>query len=62
MDREISRLQTRLDQLNQLSSSLSNAQKQEFMQVSSQLDLLKHQRELLLGRTGDEYVTVPPAP
>lgn len=62
MDREISRLQTRLDQLNQLGSSLSNAQKQEFMQVSSQLDLLKHQRELLLGRTGDEYVTVPPAP
>lgn len=62
IDRQIPRLQARLDQLNQVGSSLSNEQKQEFTQVSSQLDLLKHRRELLLGRTGDDYVIAPPAP
>jgi poly-gamma-glutamate capsule biosynthesis protein CapA/YwtB (metallophosphatase superfamily) len=61
IDREIPLLQARLDQLNQVDSSLSNEQKQEFIQVASQLDLLKHQRELLLGRTGDEYLIAPPA-
>jgi len=60
IDREIPRLQARLDQLNQLGSQLSDDQKQEFMQISSQLDLLKHQRELLLARTGDEFVVPPP--
>jgi hypothetical protein len=62
IDRQIPRLQARLDQLNQVGSSLSNEQKQEFTQVSSRLDLLKHRRELLLGRTGDDYVIAPPAP
>lgn len=60
IDREIPRLQAQLDQLNQLGTQLSDDQKQEFMQVSSQLELLKHQRELLLGRTGDEFVVPPP--
>jgi len=60
IDREIPTLQAQSDQLNQLGSQLSDDQKQEFMQVSSELDLLKHQRELLLARTGDEFVVPPP--
>jgi poly-gamma-glutamate capsule biosynthesis protein CapA/YwtB (metallophosphatase superfamily) len=62
MDREIPRLQAQLDLLNQMGPQLSNGQKQEFLQLSNQLAMLKHQRELLLGRTGDEYVVAPPAP
>jgi len=60
IDREIPRLQAQLDQLNQSTSQLTDDQKQEFMQVSSQIELLKHQRELLLARTGDEFVVPPP--
>ena len=61
MDREIPKLQARLDQLNQLGSQLSADQKQEFVEVSDQLQLLRHQRELLLARTGNEFVVPPPA-
>jgi poly-gamma-glutamate capsule biosynthesis protein CapA/YwtB (metallophosphatase superfamily) len=61
IDREIPRLQSHLDQLSQTGTQLSDDQKQEFMQVSSELAMLKHQRELVLGRTGDEYVVAPPA-
>jgi len=62
IDREIPRVQTRLNQLTQLGAQLTAEQKQEFMELSNQLDLLKHRRELLLGRTGDEYVVPPPSP
>ncbi|MBZ5501379.1 MAG: CapA family protein [Acidobacteriia bacterium] len=62
LDREIPRVQARLDQLTQLGAQLTGEQKQEFIELSNQLDLLKHRRELLLGRTGDEYVVPPPAP
>jgi poly-gamma-glutamate capsule biosynthesis protein CapA/YwtB (metallophosphatase superfamily) len=61
MDREIPRLQAQLDQLNQLGAQMSDEQKQEFTQVSSQLAMLKHQREMVLDRTGDEYVVAPPS-
>jgi poly-gamma-glutamate capsule biosynthesis protein CapA/YwtB (metallophosphatase superfamily) len=60
IDRETPRLQSSLDQLSQTGAQLSNDQKQEFMQVSSELAMLKHQRELVLGRTGDEYIVAPP--
>lgn len=62
MDREIPRLEARLEEWNKLGSPLSNDQKNEFVQVSSELELLKHQRELILSRVGDEYVVPPPAP
>jgi poly-gamma-glutamate capsule biosynthesis protein CapA/YwtB (metallophosphatase superfamily) len=62
MDREIPQLQARLDQLNQIGAQMSDEQKQEFTQVSNQLAMLKHQREMVLGRTGDEYVVAPPSP
>ena len=61
MDREIPRLQARVDELQKLGDQLSAEQKTELVQVSSQLQLLKHRRELLLARTGDDFV-VPPNP
>jgi poly-gamma-glutamate synthesis protein (capsule biosynthesis protein) len=62
MDREIPRLQARYDELNQAAAQLSPDQKRELIQVSTRLQMLKHRRELLLGRTGDEYVIAPPNP
>ncbi|HYB61948.1 MAG TPA: CapA family protein [Methylomirabilota bacterium] len=60
IDREIPRIQARLDELSQPGRDLSAAEKLEFKQLSDQLALLKHRRELLLGRTGDDYLIPPP--
>lgn len=63
IDREIPKLQARLDDLNKLSQSatpLTAEQKKEFIEVTKQLKLLSDRRVLLLARTGDEYVTDPP--
>ena len=60
MDREIPRLQARADELGKLGAAMSGEQKQELMQVSRQLELLKHRRELLLERTGDDFLIAPP--
>ena len=60
MDREIPRLQAKLDELEHL-AQLTTVQKQEVIKLSIQLELLKHRRELLLARTGDEYVIAPPS-
>jgi poly-gamma-glutamate synthesis protein (capsule biosynthesis protein) len=70
IDREIPRLQARLDELNKIVSaapeangpppSLTADQKKEFIEVTSRLKLLTDRRALLLARTGDEYVTDPP--
>ncbi len=62
IDRELPRLETRLDELTRATAPLSPEQRQEWIQVSGQLDLLKHRRELLLARTGDDYVVAPPNP
>jgi poly-gamma-glutamate capsule biosynthesis protein CapA/YwtB (metallophosphatase superfamily) len=62
MDREIARLQARLAQLNAPDVQMSDEQKQEFIQITNQLALLKHRRDLLLARTGDEFVVAPPNP
>ena len=62
MDREIPQLQARVDELDRLGDQLSGAQKQELTEVSNRLTTLKHRRELLLARTGDDYVVPPPAP
>jgi poly-gamma-glutamate capsule biosynthesis protein CapA/YwtB (metallophosphatase superfamily) len=62
MDHVIPQLQARVDQLNQIGAQMTDAQKQEFTDVSNQLAMLKHQREMVLDRTGDEYVAAPPAP
>jgi poly-gamma-glutamate capsule biosynthesis protein CapA/YwtB (metallophosphatase superfamily) len=68
IDREIPRLQARLDDLNKLSAGDASAgatvftaeQKKEFVEVTDRLKLLTDRRALLLARTGDDYVTDPP--
>lgn len=63
IDRELPRLQARLDKLSKLSQDgppLTTTQKQEFIGLASQLKLLTDRRRLILERLGDEYVTAPP--
>jgi poly-gamma-glutamate synthesis protein (capsule biosynthesis protein) len=74
MDREIPRLQARLDELSKIAdqnkaansatsnsaSALSPDQQKDFIDLTTQLKLLTDRRALLLARTGDDYVTDPP--
>jgi poly-gamma-glutamate synthesis protein (capsule biosynthesis protein) len=60
IDREITRLQAQFDALDHLGPQLSSEQKQEYILVSNQLQMLKHRRELLLSRTGDDFLVSPP--
>ncbi len=60
IDREIPPLQARYDELIRVGPQLSPDQKLEMIQISSRLQMLKRRRELLLARTGDEYVVAPP--
>jgi poly-gamma-glutamate synthesis protein (capsule biosynthesis protein) len=63
IDREMPRLQAKLDALtpsSQGGAQLNVEQKQEFIDWSNQLKLLDDRRRLLLQRVGDEYVTDPP--
>jgi poly-gamma-glutamate synthesis protein (capsule biosynthesis protein) len=69
IDREIPRLQARLDELSKIAAQsnpgatapeLSADQKKEFIAVTTRLKLLTDRRALLLARTGDEYLTDPP--
>ena len=60
MDKEIARLQAREDELDQIGEKLTPEQKREFIQVSNRLTMFKHRRELLVGRTGDDFVIAPP--
>ena len=62
IDREIPRLQARFEELDHLGPQLSAEQKKELIEVSGELQMLKHRRELLLGRTGDEFLIAPPNP
>jgi poly-gamma-glutamate capsule biosynthesis protein CapA/YwtB (metallophosphatase superfamily) len=59
IDRELPRLQARLDELNKL-GVLTAEQRQEFVALTEKLNTLQHRRELLLQRTGDEYLIGPP--
>ena len=69
IDREIPRLQARLDELNKIAeankaatpaTSLTAAQQKEFVGLTNRLKLLSDRRTLILARAGDEYVTDPP--
>ena len=62
LDLEIPRLQARVEEMQKLGTPLSAEQKLELVQVSGQLQMLKHRRELLLLRTGDDFVVPPPNP
>ncbi len=63
IDREMPRLQAKLDVLNKLSTPatpLTAEQKKEFIDLTKRLKLLTDRRALLLARIGDEYITDPP--
>jgi hypothetical protein len=63
IDREIPRLQARLDELNTLTQGggeLLDPYKKEFVELTNQLKLLDDRRQQILARTGDEYVMDPP--
>jgi hypothetical protein len=69
IDREIPKLQARLDELTKLgavpevsgaAAGLTADQKKEFIEVTDRLKLLTDRRGQILARTGDEYVTDPP--
>ena len=69
IDREMPRLQARLDELNKIvelnklntaATPLTAEQKKEFIELTTRLKLLDDRRKLLVARTGDEYVTDPP--
>jgi poly-gamma-glutamate synthesis protein (capsule biosynthesis protein) len=61
IDREIPKLQARLDELTKPSAAeLSAEEKKEFVTLTTQLKLLTDRRVQILARTGDEYLTAPP--
>jgi poly-gamma-glutamate synthesis protein (capsule biosynthesis protein) len=69
IDREMPRLQARLDALNKAAEAnkadanapaLSADEKNEFIAVTNELKLLDDRRQEILARTGDEYVVDPP--
>jgi hypothetical protein len=61
IDREMPRLMERFDELSRPGLELSPAQKLELLHVNKRLELLKRRRELLLSRTGDEFLAAPPS-
>jgi len=63
IDREIPRLQARLDELTKAGSgvaALTADQKKEFVDLTKRLKLLTDRRAQILTRTGDDYVVDPP--
>jgi hypothetical protein len=69
MDREIPRLEARLDELSKLDGAkdasgqaggMTPDEKKEFVEETDRLKLLTDRRALVLARTGDDYVTDPP--
>jgi poly-gamma-glutamate capsule biosynthesis protein CapA/YwtB (metallophosphatase superfamily) len=69
IDREIPKLQARLDELNKIvdgnkadptAPALTAEQKQEFVATTRQLKLLDDRREKILDRVGDEFIIDPP--
>ncbi|HKD62126.1 MAG TPA: CapA family protein [Terracidiphilus sp.] len=63
IDREIPKLQAKLDDLNKatgIGEQMSAEQKQQFIDLNKELKLLTDRRGQILARTGDEYVTDPP--
>ena len=75
IDRELPKLQARLDELNKKAEAanktdasdskatgpgLTADEKKEFIAVMSQVKVLTDRREKILARTGDEYLVDPP--
>ena len=62
LDRLIAPLTTQTDALEKKGTDLTSQEKQKYIESSTELKALQHQRELILSRTGDEYVLDPPLP
>jgi poly-gamma-glutamate synthesis protein (capsule biosynthesis protein) len=69
IDREMARLQTRLDALSKIADAhkanasapaLTAEEQKEFVELTNQLKVLDDRRQKILERTGDEYVVDPP--
>jgi poly-gamma-glutamate synthesis protein (capsule biosynthesis protein) len=60
IDREIPRLQARLDALGKEERPLTSAEKREFIETTNQLKLLDDRRRLIVERVGGEYIVDPP--
>jgi len=63
IDREIPKVQARLDELNKATDNgaqMTPEEKQEFIEVNKELKQLMDRRAQILARTGDEYVMDPP--
>ena len=61
IDREIPKLQARLDELTKPGAAeLTAEEKREFVTLTTELKLLTDRRAQILSRTGDEYLTAPP--
>jgi poly-gamma-glutamate synthesis protein (capsule biosynthesis protein) len=69
IDREMPRLQSRLDELTKIADqnkanptapALSEDQQKEFIDLTSRIKLLDDRRQQIVARTGDEYITDPP--
>jgi poly-gamma-glutamate capsule biosynthesis protein CapA/YwtB (metallophosphatase superfamily) len=60
IDRMIPVMQAHLEELGKLTTPLTAEQKQEFVQVTKELELLKHRREIILARVGDDFIVAPP--
>lgn len=60
IDRELPVAQARLDELMKVEAP-DAATKKLLVSALKRVELLRRRRELLLGRTGDEYLTAPPA-
>jgi poly-gamma-glutamate synthesis protein (capsule biosynthesis protein) len=58
LDREIAPLAPQVEALEKR-TDLTPAEKLQFIDLTSQLKALQHQRELILARTGDEFVLEP---
>ncbi len=62
IDRAIAPLAAQVEALEKKGTELTAEEKQQYIESSSQLKALQHQRELILTRTGDEFVLDPPKP
>ena len=63
IDREIPRVQAKLDELKKTvgdGGEMTTEQKRQFIEVNKELKVLMDRRSQILARTGDEYLTDPP--
>jgi poly-gamma-glutamate capsule biosynthesis protein CapA/YwtB (metallophosphatase superfamily) len=60
IDRIIAPLTAQVEAFEKKGSDLTPEEKQQYIEAANKLKSYQHQRELILARTGDEYVLDPP--